>query len=115
MFFAKAKISFFSEIDPANLFNIKLLADDVKSGKEVTVDELKMSSIYSYTVEDVNNLLTILPVARKVIIYLPAVPLTSSNLNCWTNLDGQWELITFHYGQLHPDWMSDLGNGGCAV
>ena len=86
---------------------MKLLADDVKSGKEA--QQLILSKEYSYTVEDVNNLLTILPVARDVRIYLSVVPLTGSNLNHWANLDGQWEVIGFWSGHLQPDWMSDLG------
>ena len=86
-----------------------MLAEDVKSGKEVTVEWLTLTHKYSYTEEDVSNLLTILPVARIVCIWLSYVPLTSSNLSYWATLDGQWEWIQFINGQIQPDWMSDLG------
>ena len=96
--------------DPGSPSGLKVYAAALNAGEKLTIERLYLPSKYSYTEDDVNNFLTILPVTRQVIINkLSAVPLTNSHWKRWSQINGQWQLIELRNGQLQSDQLKHFG------
>ena len=64
---------------------------------------------YSYTDEDINNLIKVLPVAKEVKINLSVVPLKSVHLSQWSEMENHWQVIQFENGRLNSEDTKSIG------
>merc|ERR1711915_651692 len=72
--------------------DLRVYAAALNAGEKITIEKLELPSKYSYTEDDVNNFLTVLPVTREVWIpKLSAVPLTNAHWKRWSQINGQWQ------------------------
>merc|ERR1711915_46977 len=96
--------------DPGSPSGLRVYADALNAGEKLTIERLELPDEYSYTEDDINNFLTVLPVTREVLIWkLSAVPLTNAHWKRWSQINGQWQYIRLRNGQLQSNQLKHFG------